>query len=119
MRQNIFEWNCFIRKSLGGQRPRSVKICAHNSNPCIDSGISATVGSAPNATYPWLHWDTGQVNVLLSAPPNAATGGYDVQLTSLGSTGLGFAAGPQSQMLTVCSAGVAVRPILTASKCSR
>jgi hypothetical protein len=22
MRQNIFEWNCFIRKSLSGQRPR-------------------------------------------------------------------------------------------------
>jgi hypothetical protein len=47
----------------------------------------------------------GQVNAFLSAPLTASPGGYDVQLTSLGETGLGFVAGPQSQSTSQSSQG--------------
>jgi hypothetical protein len=70
-----------------GPAQGSIAVCRTGANPCSSSEVAGTI-------LDWNHGATyDQINVNLTAG-TIASGTYDIQLTSLGSTGSGFLQNP-------------------------
>jgi hypothetical protein len=78
-----------------GPSPGSVAVCSSGANPCNStSNVSVVYSAGPTGPCPYCTWNDSQVNLLL-IPSLAASGAYDLQLTSGGENhGLGFQSKP-------------------------
>jgi len=72
-----------------GPSQGSVSVCATGADPCGSSDITVVQNA------PYSYWSDNQVNVLLVPSPGSSDL-YDLQLTSLGESGNGFVAAPQT-----------------------
>ena len=89
-----------------GPAQGGIAVCRTGATPCGNSDVAGTV----------VYWNHGvsydQVNVLLAAG-STASGAYDVQLTSRGSTGSGFLQNPNGPDPPQASGQIAVTPTIT------
>jgi len=73
-----------------GSTPGSLLICAAGAVQCSTTEIAVDLHA------PFSVWNDGQVNALLTPSPSA-DGPYEIQIVSLGASGINFAPAPQGQ----------------------